>query len=53
MSNKKTIILAFIFGIIGALLVSSIQNFIPKNNNDLIKEFYLVENAVHVSPHSI
>src|SRR3990167_931548 len=53
MSNKKIVVLAFIFGIVGALLVTAIEKSTQKSNNDLIKDFYLTENAVHVSPHSI
>lgn len=29
------------------------DNIIPKSENQLIKEFYEVENAVHVSPHGV
>ncbi|MBI2656567.1 rhodanese-like domain-containing protein [Candidatus Woesearchaeota archaeon] len=52
MKAIKIIILAVIFGAIaGALASFIILNF--KTTNQLIKDFYLTENAVHVSPHSI
>ena len=50
----KIIILAVIFGAIsGALTTLIVINFQNPNENELIKNFYLTENAVHVSPHQI
>lgn len=52
-----TIILsAFIGAIIGVGMATYIFNNskpVDKTDNDRIKEFYLTENAVHVSPHSV
>ncbi len=53
-NNLNIIILAILFGALGGGVVSS--NFFiekTKSNQDLIKEFYEVENAVYVSPHHI
>ena len=52
--HLSIIILAILFGALGGGVVSS-DFFIEKTKNpqDLIKEFYEVENAVHVSPHHI
>lgn len=50
----KTVIIAIIFGAIsGALTSFYILGAKKPTNEELIKEFYLTENAVHVSPHSI
>lgn len=50
----KIIILAIIFGALaGALSAFVILNLQTPNQEDLIKDFYLTENAVHVSPHGI
>ena len=50
----KTIILAIIFGgLAGGLTVLIVLKFQKPSQNELIKEFYLTENAVHVSPHSL
>lgn len=46
------ILVAVIAAIIGAA-VTGIITMQPKSQNELISEFYLVENAVHVSPHSL
>ena len=53
-NNLNIIILAILFGALGGGVVSS-NLFIEKtkSNQDLIKEFYEVENAVYVSPHHI
>jgi len=53
---KNPVIAALVIGIIaGAVTAYAVTelrlNF--KSENDLIKDFYLTENAVHVSPHSI
>ncbi|MEX0933672.1 MAG: rhodanese-like domain-containing protein [Candidatus Paceibacterota bacterium] len=50
----KTIILSATLGALvgsGAVFIS--QKLQKPNEDELIKEFYLVENAVHVSPHHI
>jgi len=50
----KIIILAIVFGALaGALSTFILLNFQTPSQEDLIKDFYLTENAVHVSPHSI
>src|SRR3989338_4474269 len=50
----KIIILAIVFGALaGALSTFILLNFQTPSQEDLIKDFYLNENAVHVSPHSI
>lgn len=50
----KIIILAIIFGalagFVSALIILNLQT---PNQEDLIKDFYLTENAAHVSPHGI
>lgn len=51
---KTTVIISFIFGLIGGVVAYTTLSFNAKpSNDDLIKDFYLTENAVHVSPHSI
>jgi len=51
---QKIVLLALVFGIIGGFLSSTVfSSFVAKSQDSLIKEFYDVENAVHVSPHSI
>lgn len=53
-SLAKAIILSIVFGAIaGALASYLVLNYIPESQERLIKNFYLTENAVHVSPHSI
>ena len=50
----KVIIVALIFGAIsGAFTTFIILNFQTQSQESLIKNFYLTENAIHVSPHSI
>lgn len=44
------IVVAAIVGAASSIITSSL---LQPSQNDLIKEFYQVENAVHVSPHSI
>src|SRR3989338_6230167 len=52
--SLKIVILAIVFGALaGALSTFVILNLQISNQEDLIKDFYLTENAVHVSPHSI
>ena len=51
---KKVFILAILSGAIAGGIVSLIISKEEiKTNEDLIKEFYEVENAVHISPHHI
>src|SRR3989344_5516404 len=52
--KMKIIIIAVIAGAIagGAVFYFS-DNFFSKSQKQLIKEFYEIENAVHVSPHSV
>jgi len=53
-SSFKIIVLAIIFGSLsGALSAFVVLNLQISNREDLIKDFYLTENAVLVSPHSI
>lgn len=51
------LLFTIIGGTIGSIttffLMKNIQKTTPPTTNDLIKEFYDIENAVHVSPHSI
>lgn len=48
------VILAIVFGAIaGALATSVVLKLKSENKNNLIADFYSVENAVHVSPHHI
>ena len=50
----KIILLSIIFGGIAGVLSSyAVFNYNSHNENELIENFYLTENAVHVSPHSI
>ena len=50
----KIIFLAIVFGALaGALSTFVILDFQIPDQEDLIKDFYLTENAVHVSPHGI
>lgn len=60
MFNKNQTIVLIIFAVVlgavvaGLVFVFSYKNFLPKpTDNNLIKEFYNVENAVHISPHSL
>ena len=50
----KIIILAIVFGALAGILSAFIVlNFQTPSQENLIKDFYLTENAVHVSPHGI
>jgi len=42
--------MSLVGGVIGGLAISTA---IPPTKNQLIEEFYRIENAVHVSPHSV
>ena len=54
---NQTLKTIFISAIVGALIGSGVALIIPKfqkpTNKELIKEFYEVENAVYVSPHTL
>ena len=55
-NNLKTIILSSLIGAIAGGVVAFGIFYYQKNNrsnNELIKEFYLIENAVYVSPHGL
>lgn len=55
-SIKIVLISAIIGAVVGSGTTFTLQSFQkPKtlSNDELIKEFYLVENAVHISPHSL
>ncbi len=52
--NTKIIVFSVIAAaIVGGISGWAIVNFRTPTEEELIKEFYLVENAVHVSPHSL
>ena len=51
---SKIIIIAIIFGVIsGGITSLALSNKTEKSESDLIKEFYDVETAVHISPHGL
>ncbi len=50
---KAIIIPALIGAIIGSLTVFGVISYQKPSQEDLIKEFYEIENAVYVSPHSL
>ena len=55
---KKSIFVIILSALVGAVVGAGVvYNFQPKKSeatkNELIKEFYDVENAAHVSPHSL
>ena len=56
-NQPNTLLLAIVLGILaGGITAYAIVNYRlsqPKNQDDLIKEFYEVETAVHVSPHGM
>jgi rhodanese-related sulfurtransferase len=50
----KIVALAALIGaLVGGATVLAYQSMQKPTKEDLIKEFYLIENAVHVSPHSL
>lgn len=60
MTNKKLITLGLLFFTLSVLVSVSVSIFVTKQINrrvrskeELIADFYAIENAVHVSPHSI
>ena len=54
MKPTKIFLFAIIFGALaGALASFFVLNYYSSNENRLIEGFYAVENAVHISPHSI
>ena len=53
-TTAKMICAAFIAGAVASVAVFfALEKIFPQNENRLIKEFYEIENAVHVSPHSV
>ena len=54
MNNKSTIIIAILFAVVIGIITRVLTiNFILNSEKYLIKDFYLTENAVHISPHSL
>ncbi len=54
MKHLQIIILAIVLGaLVGSGATLAIEKLMPESQADLISEFYEIENAVHVSPHSI
>lgn len=54
MKQVKIIILAIIFGAVSGALTTFVMMDIRTTGEDgLIRDFYLTENAVHISPHSL
>ncbi len=52
--NIKIIAISSITGaVVGSLIFASFNLFGEKSENELIKEFYDIENAVHISPHGL
>ena len=52
--SVKILVLAIIFGALaGALATGAVLSLQVPSQEELIKDFYLTENAVHVSPHHI
>jgi len=50
----KIVLLASIFGLIsGALAAFLVLDISSPDENEIIKEFYLTETAIHVSPHGL
>lgn len=53
-NNVKVMIVSAIIGaLVGSVAILTFQKFQKPSVDNLIKEFYLVENAVHISPHSL
>lgn len=44
---------AVVGGIVGSFLTLTVVNNKKPTTSDYIKDFYLIENAVHISPHSL
>jgi len=54
MNSFKILILAVILGALaGALASTAILNIYEPNKEDLMRDFYLAENYIHVSPHTV
>ncbi len=54
MEKIKFALIAIVFGIIGGAVSDlAISGFTVKSQNNLIEDFYLTENAVHISPHGL
>lgn len=47
------VISALVGGIAGSVIAISLLRFQNPTHDQLIKDYYLIENAVHVSPHSL
>ncbi len=52
-ASTRILILAVMFAVISSIITSSILNRQAPSREDLMKEFYLTENYIHVSPHHI
>lgn len=53
-NTTQTIFIALVAGALaGGIVLFAGDRILPKSENQLIKEFYDVENAVHVSPHTV
>jgi rhodanese-related sulfurtransferase len=52
-SLSKIILLAIIFGAISGALVSLVVLNLQPGKEDLMRDFYLTENYIHVSPHGL
>jgi len=50
---KNILLFSIIGAVIGSGITLTFQNFQKPTEHELIKEFYEVENAVYVSPHSL
>ena len=53
LTNKLLILIIILSAIVGALANLVVSNFHTLSKEDRIKDFYLTENEVHVSPHHI
>jgi rhodanese-related sulfurtransferase len=51
--NYKTLVLIIVVGILSGAAGGYIVDALPKSHDALIKEFYEVETAAHISPHHI
>jgi rhodanese-related sulfurtransferase len=53
MKTIYIILLCLILGFLGGILAYIVANKLNYSSDELIKEYYYIENAVHVSPHSL
>jgi rhodanese-related sulfurtransferase len=53
MKHLSTVFIAVISGLVGGALATALPELIAPSNEDLIRDFYRTETAVHVSPHSL